>query len=92
MIGNGVTERGTYLWFLWCEGQFCFKGLRVKPTENWFNEGGGVYDFGEVRMATGHGKLVLEAWESDREKILGIFAEWIVVWEIGADMVKIRDA
>jgi hypothetical protein len=43
-------------------------------------------------MATGHGKLVLEAWESDREKILGIFAEWIVVWEIGADMVKIRDA
>jgi len=55
VTGKGVIERGTYLWFLRCEGQFCFKGLRVKPAENWFNDGGGIYAFGEVRMATVHG-------------------------------------
>jgi hypothetical protein len=55
VTGKGVIERGTCLWFLRCEGQFCFKGLRVKPAENWFNDGGGIYAFGEVRMATVHG-------------------------------------
>jgi hypothetical protein len=55
VTGKGVIERGTCLWFLRCEGQFCFKGLRVKPAENWFNDGDGIYVFGEVRMAMVHG-------------------------------------
>jgi len=96
VTGKGVIERGTCLWFLRCEGQFCFKGLRVKPAENWFNDGAGmgIHDGSEWQLKVrswrrrkgGRGFGMGEFWREG-----GILAEELrALWLVFIDFLSLH--
>jgi len=45
------------------KANFVLRVYELSPLKNLLNEDGGVYDFGDVRIVTVHGKLLQEAWQ-----------------------------